>query len=65
MQDSRGNIWIGYGNGVFRYNGFEFTKYSKEVGYNDRPGFYTTKLYEDSKGNIWVGSSYSLSRYDW
>ena len=64
MQDSRGNIWIGYGNGVFRYNGFEFTKYSKEVGYNDRPGFYTTKLYEDSKGNIWVGSSYSLSRYD-
>ncbi|MCD4730573.1 MAG: hypothetical protein K8R74_08235 [Bacteroidales bacterium] len=65
LQDSKGNIWIGYDNGVFKYDGSKFIKYNKELGLDDaKPETYTTKLYEDSKGNIWIGSTIGICRYD-
>lgn len=58
-EDSDENIWIGAFNGLYRYDGTNFKRYTVEDGlaYND-----TRAIFEDSKGTIWVGSSSGLTR---
>jgi signal transduction histidine kinase/ligand-binding sensor domain-containing protein len=57
-EDSDGNIWIGCFNGLYKYDGKQFEKYSVADGltYND-----TRALYEDSDGVLWVGTSQGLN----
>ncbi len=57
-EDSEGNIWIGCFNGLYRFDGKSYHRFSIEDGlaYND-----TRTIFEDSKGNLWVGSSSGLS----
>ena len=47
IQDKKGNIWFGAGDGLWRYDGSTFTKVSQ-----------TSALFiiEDKKGNIRTGS---------
>jgi ligand-binding sensor domain-containing protein len=61
MEDSKGNIWLGGTDGLWRSDGPTFTNFTRNfVGY----------IYEDRKGNIWTSSAstnrngWSLSRYD-
>jgi len=60
IEDRKGNIWLGGGAGLLRYNGSTFTNFTtKHVGY----------VYEDKKGNIWTSGTndnrmFTLSRYD-
>jgi ligand-binding sensor domain-containing protein len=62
IEDRKGNIWLGGNNGLWRYDGSEFSKVADGfAGY----------VYEDTKGNIWTSSAadgqtlnWVLSRYD-
>lgn len=58
-EDSKGNIWIGALNGLYKYDGESYYRYSTENGlsYND-----TRAVYEDRNGVIWVGTSSGLNK---
>jgi len=56
IEDSKGNIWIGGEDGLSRYDGSIFTKFTTE---------FVNNIYEDKMGNIWtISSSGSLKIYD-
>ena len=60
-QDSKGYIWFATGNGVSRFNGYEFENFSMSDGLPDNTVFET---YEDNFGRIWfVPVSCKLSYY--
>ncbi|MFU8862076.1 MAG: two-component regulator propeller domain-containing protein [Cyclonatronaceae bacterium] len=58
-EDSNGFIWIGTLNGLFKYDGRSFRKFSVSDGlsFND-----TRAVYEDREGVIWVGTTRGLNR---
>ncbi len=58
-EDSNGNIWIGAINGLYKYDGETYLRYSTENGmsYND-----TRTVFEDQNGVIWVGTSSGLNK---
>lgn len=57
-EDSRGIIWIGCLNGLFRYDGERFRRYSTADGlsYND-----VRTIVEDASGALWIGTSGGLN----
>ena len=60
IQDSSGNIWLATFQGVFRYDGKDFTNIISEVS---SARFFS--VLEDRKGNLWFGSIGSgVYRYD-
>jgi ligand-binding sensor domain-containing protein/two-component sensor histidine kinase len=60
-QDSKGYIWFATGNGVSRYNGYEFENFSMSNGLPDNTVF---EIYEDTQERIWfVPISCKLSYY--
>lgn len=53
-QSEDGYLWVGMGNGIARFDGFEFFK----VAYPDSAsGRYTTTTFKDKSGRIWYGCS--------
>ncbi|HBQ58860.1 MAG TPA: hypothetical protein DD671_04355 [Balneolaceae bacterium] len=58
-EDSKGNIWIGALNGLYKYDGESYFRYSTNNGlsYND-----TRAVFEDRDGVIWVGTSGGLNK---
>jgi len=50
-QDSKGNLWIGTGNGLFKYDGYTFKKYSEQ---DSLGGNFITCSYKTGTG-IWFG----------
>lgn len=64
-QDSRGFLWVGTGEGLNRFNGFEFKQYFKEVDNAKSINNNTIRgLAADKKGGIWVGTDIGLNYYD-
>jgi len=61
LEDGSGNLWIGTGAGLSRYDGRTFTNYTTQDGLSS--GQLNTLL-EDSEGHIWIGSENGLSHYD-
>jgi ligand-binding sensor domain-containing protein len=60
-QDSKGYIWFATGNGVSRFNGYEFENFSMSNGLPDNTVF---DIYEDGEERIWfVPVSCKLSYY--
>ena len=58
MQDSRGYIWIGTGNGLNRFDGYEFTVYAPDP--RDSNSISDTgilALCEGADGLLWVGTN--------
>jgi len=62
LQDRKGNLWFATtSNGVYRYDGKSFNKFTMKDGLNSNAVF---SILEDKKGNIWFGTNKGLSRYD-
>ncbi len=51
-QDEKGYIWLGTGEGLCRYNGFEF---DGDFEADSLPDAFVKESYRDSKGNLWFG----------
>jgi ligand-binding sensor domain-containing protein len=65
LQDSRGTIWVGTGNGLFRLEKSEnqFKLMPIEIGLSEGGGAgYVYALYKDRRGAIWIGAENSLHR---
>jgi len=67
MQDSRGFVWMATMSGLYRYDGYEFRKFTYDPGdtASYAPITLIGDLLEDSQGFIWI-STYDnlLIRYD-
>ncbi len=64
FQDSEGFIWLATQEGLNRYDGYEFVKYTME-GEMDMAGNFLWSIVEDVNGNIWTASSSGATRLDW
>jgi ligand-binding sensor domain-containing protein/serine phosphatase RsbU (regulator of sigma subunit) len=51
-QDLKGYLWIATGEGLYRFDGFEFELYSKDDGLGDN---FITKIFRDRSGRLWFG----------
>ncbi len=61
-QDAKGYIWLGTGEGLCRYNGFEFDGDFKA---DSLPDAFVKKSYRDSRDDLWFGhNDGSITRYD-
>jgi ligand-binding sensor domain-containing protein len=60
-EDKAGNIWIGGQGGLSKYDGIEFTNFTKQDGlpHND-----INTILEDKTGNIWFGTRGNMGLYD-
>jgi signal transduction histidine kinase/ligand-binding sensor domain-containing protein len=63
VEDSKGNIWVGTGNGLYKF--IDSTTTFK--GYFESDGLANNTVYgilEDSKGNLWVSTNNGISRFN-
>ncbi len=62
IQDTKGYIWLGTGEGLCRYNGFEF---DGDFEADSLPDAFVKKSHRDSEGNLWFGhNDGSITLYD-
>lgn len=65
FQDSRGYMWFGTGDGLTRYDSYEFATYRNDA--NDASSIGNNIIYaifEDRKGTLWIGTEIGLYSYD-
>ncbi|MDG1894416.1 MAG: two-component regulator propeller domain-containing protein [Fuerstiella sp.] len=58
--DSRGNIWVGARNGLYRFSDGDFQRFTKEDGLS---GTSVWEVFEDTRRNLWVGTFAGLCRF--
>jgi len=65
LQDSKGFLWIGTPNGLFKYDGYKFEIYRSEVG-NKNSLVYNviSGIYESPDGKLWVATNRGISVYN-
>ncbi|WP_194775689.1 hybrid sensor histidine kinase/response regulator transcription factor [Pararhodonellum marinum] len=65
-EDSVGFIWIGTGNGLYRYDGYSFTNYSHDPSYPySLSSNWVETLYVDGESTLWAGTfGGGLNRFD-
>jgi len=59
MQDKSGKIWFGTDDGVYCYDGTNFTRFLDNKSINNKDSLQLKAIFsivEDTKGNIWMGS---------
>jgi signal transduction histidine kinase/ligand-binding sensor domain-containing protein/AmiR/NasT family two-component response regulator len=59
LQDRTGFLWVGTGNGLFRYDGARFQRFGLEDGLPSRS---IRCLHESSDGTLWVATGAGLAR---
>jgi len=65
IQDSRGFIWVGTGNGLNRYDGYKFLKYRyDDDNHNSLSNNVINDLAEDRNGDIWIATKGGLNKFD-
>jgi signal transduction histidine kinase/CheY-like chemotaxis protein/streptogramin lyase len=62
IQDRDGFFWLGATNGLYKYDGYTFKRYT--AASHSLAGSYISSLYEDSQGLIWIASSNGVNVYD-
>ena len=65
FKDSKGFMWFGTINGLYRYDGYTFKSFTEDP--NDSStisGNYITQIFEDNKGMIWVGTTSGLNKFN-
>jgi signal transduction histidine kinase/ligand-binding sensor domain-containing protein len=65
LQDRQGFMWFGTGNGLTRYDGYQFTVYQSDPGDPTSLAHDTVyTLYETHNGDLWVGTWGGLDRFE-
>jgi signal transduction histidine kinase/CheY-like chemotaxis protein/ligand-binding sensor domain-containing protein/HPt (histidine-containing phosphotransfer) domain-containing protein len=66
LQDKEGFLWIATHNGLNKYDGYDFIRYTHSAeDSHSISSNQTNTLYEDGKGNLWIGTfSNGICRYD-
>lgn len=65
LQDSKGFIWVGTTDGVYRYDGQDVLEFRHDpTDSTTISNNYVKAIHEDRKGNIWLGTRYGLNCYD-
>lgn len=66
LQDSRGFMWFGTGQGLYKYDGYTFTLYKNEkTNQRSISNDYIQSLAESGNGDLWIATSGGgLCRYD-
>lgn len=65
LQDRQGFMWFGTGDGLTRYDGYQFTVYQHDP-HNPASLAHDTvhTLYETGNGDLWVGTGGGLDRFE-
>jgi len=66
-QDSKGFIWLGHRDGLYRYDGYTLKNFSKPAIRKDNlTSIYNATIIEDNSGYFWIGTyrKNGLLRYD-
>ncbi|MCP4221097.1 MAG: hypothetical protein GY765_41090, partial [bacterium] len=61
LEDRRGNLWIAYRGGLYKYSPKGSSYFNPGNGKLKENLIYA--MHEDSKGDLWLGSKAGLSRY--
>lgn len=64
IKDSRGRIWIGTINGLFKIEKNELSSYYSTEKKHTIANNYISDIYEDSKGGIWIGHNYGFDKFN-
>ncbi|MCO7226903.1 two-component regulator propeller domain-containing protein [Pleionea sp. CnH1-48] len=57
LQDRQGFIWVGTQNGLIRYDGYHFKKYTHDPNNKDSlGGNYIRALWQADDGKLWIGT---------
>lgn len=65
VQDVRGYIWIGTENGLFRFNGRNYSKYyGRDDVEDDLPSNRVVSLALDRRGRVWIATDAGMCIYD-
>ncbi|SCH41608.1 Alkaline phosphatase synthesis sensor protein phoR [uncultured Clostridium sp.] len=63
FQDSNGYIWIGTNDGLNKYNGYNFEKYTHDIyNKNTISSNYIVDIIEDNEGYVWVSTINGLNK---
>lgn len=62
LRDAKGIFWFGSdGDGLFRYDGKRFIRYTKNEGLTDNQ---VRTIQQDNSGNLWLETGNGVCRYD-
>lgn len=64
LQDRNGFIWFGTGDGLNRYDGKRFRKFTPNDPNAQPENDFILSLCEDNNGTIWIGTGAGICRYD-
>ena len=63
--DADGYLWITCFDGLLRYDGYTFERFSHDPDDNrSLPGDYSEVLHLDKRGDLWIGTDGGIARYD-
>ena len=63
--DSRGFLWSGTFNGLYRFDGSQNKAYGfKSLSGSELAGHFVSDIYEDSSGIMWIGTFGALNKLD-
>ncbi|PWU05941.1 MAG: hypothetical protein C5B51_13350 [Terriglobia bacterium] len=61
-QTNDGFLWLGTDEGLVRFDGYDFTTYTKDDGV--LPSNSVNALYASAKGALWIATANGLTRYE-
>ena len=64
-QDPQGFLWLATSNGLYKYDGSQFTAYFNDPSNpNSLASNFLTSVITDKEGFLWIGTSLGLDRFD-